>query len=100
MKIANLEEKIKKGFKKELNEDVIKIKDSSFGIQQLVTFVETNKSKYILKIPKQKAKNEVAKQVFAFKKLGKRIPMPKVIVNGPKYLVEAYIEGESLKEKC
>ncbi len=81
----------KKILEKLLSEKIIKINDTSKGIDQKVKIIETTTKKYIVKIPKEKIMNY--RENFACTKLKNKIPIPKIVYYSENILIENYIDG-------
>ena len=85
-------------FKNKLNRKVISITDKSKGVDQEVKIIQTNKDKFVLKIP-HKEKDKILKEIIATKLCSqKKIPAPKVIYFTNDLLIESCIEGVDLDD--
>ena len=67
------DQKIIKLFEKSLNKTVIKISDSSNGIDQLVKIIETKSNKYVMKFPDDEVL--LFREIFAWEKLNESYSM-------------------------
>tara|TARA_B110000977_G_C11002593_1_gene464448 strand:+ start:460 stop:1311 length:852 start_codon:yes stop_codon:yes gene_type:complete len=90
------DQKIIKLFEKSLNKTVIKISDSSNGIDQLVKIIETKSNKYVMKFPDDEVL--LFREIFACEKLNGIIPVPQIIFKSECFLIQEYITGKSLNE--
>lgn len=79
-----------------LSEKIIKIKDSSKGVDQKVYIIETLSQQYIVKIPKEKIMNY--RENFACTKLKNKIPVPNIIYYSENILIENYVDGTDFNE--
>jgi len=81
-------------FKDRLFEDVVRIIDCSFGIEQMVKIVKTKKNIYIIKIPLQGNEMMILREGFACEKLRGCKIVPQVILKEKRYLIESFLEGK------
>lgn len=89
---------IAKIFQDKLNQKVISIVDRSKGLDQEVKIVQTDKGKFVLKIP-HKEKDKTLKEIVATKLCAnKGIPVPKIIFYNESLLIESYIDGVDLDD--
>jgi aminoglycoside phosphotransferase len=95
----DIEKKIKQTIKEELSEDVVDITDSSNGIEQNVYIVQTCKNKYIAKFPKKGNEIMIFREEFACNNLKQFDFLPKLIYVNDNFLIESFLEGESLWHK-
>lgn len=83
--------------KKNLNEKVVKIIDSSKGIEQIVKIIITENNKYVIKVPYQGKSLMLYRENFVCQHLKNKL-LPKIIFKTDKYLIESFIEGEDLSK--
>lgn len=86
--------------KKYLNEGAVKIIDCSDGLDQIVKKVVTNKSEYIIKIPKDRLLRQlILKESFVCKKMESNKYFPKVIFRQKDFIIQTCVKGKSLQVK-
>lgn len=95
--MINLDKKIVSIFKQRLHEEVINISDCSHGIEQTVKIVETQKNKYIIKFLRKGNELMIYRENFVCSHLKIKL-LPKIILKDQTFLIETFIEGETLNK--
>ena len=88
-----LDKQIIKIFKEKLNENVVKMTDSSNGLEQIVKIVETKSKKYIFKKPQAGKEIMVYRENFVCSNLNQKF-IPKIFFKGKNYLIESFLDGK------
>lgn len=85
-------------FQKELNQKVISVIDKSKGVDQEVKIIQTDKGKFVLKIPR-KEKDKILKEIVGTKLCSeKNIPAPTILYSTENILIETCIDGVDLDD--
>ncbi|MBT4071576.1 MAG: aminoglycoside phosphotransferase family protein [Candidatus Magasanikbacteria bacterium] len=91
-------QKLKEIFQEKFSEDILNIKDTSNGIEQNVSIVETDKGKFIVKSPKKGNEIMIFREQFACDALREYDFIPEVLYVDENILIESFLEGRSLED--